>query len=326
MTVDVVCLRPQADFLEVGVAPPEDLRVWYGNPDSARPEDLESARALVLASVGARLERKWLDQMRRLELIQFTGAGTDRAGDSCAHRPEVTVANVPAANSREVAEYVLLATGTLLRGLAFADRGIRAGHYEQVRSQLIPPNVRSLHSRVVGVIGLGQIGMTVASLFKAVGATVFYSDPSPRDPEAAARAGIGRLDLDDLLARCDVVTLHVPLLPATRGLLGHDRLRLMPQGAILVNASRGGVVDEAALARVLADGHLGGAAVDVYRDEPPAPGSPLLSLDPDTAERVLYTPHIAGVAYEAARSLYSQAWANVHQVLVGDEAADDQAR
>jgi len=238
----------------------------------------------------------------------------------------VTVANVPAANSREVAEYVLLATGTLLRGLAFADRGIRAGHYGQVRSQLIPPNVRSLHSRVVGVIGLGQIGMTVASLFRAVGATVCYADPSPRDPAAAERAGIGRLDLDDLLARCDVVTLHVPLLPATRGLIGHDRLRLMPRGAVLVNASRGGVVDEEALARALADGHLGGAAVDVYREEPPAPGSPLLSLDPATADRVLYTPHVAGVAYEAARSLYSSAWANVHRVLIGGEAAENQVR
>lgn len=325
MTVDVVCLRPQADFLEVGVTPPQDLGVWYGDPDSARPEDLESARALVLASVGARLERKWLDQMRRLELIQFTGAGTDRAGDSCADRPEVTVANVPAANTREVAEYVLVATGTLLRGLAFADRGIRAGRYAQVRSRLTPPNVRSLHSRVVGVVGFGQIGMTVARLFQAVGATVFYADPAPRDPDAAERAGIGRLDLDDLLARCDVVTLHVPLLPATRGLIGRDRLRLMPQGAVLVNASRGGVVDEDALVSALADGHLGGAAIDVYSDEPPAPGSPLLCLDPDTAERVLYTPHIAGVAYEAARSLYSRAWANVHQVLAGGEPAGDQA-
>jgi phosphoglycerate dehydrogenase-like enzyme len=281
---------------------------------------------VVLASVGARLDRTWLDQMGRLELVQFTGAGTDRAGDSCAHRPEVTIANVPAANSREVAEYVLLATGTLLRGLALADRGIRAGRYGQVRSQLIPPNVRSLHSRTVGVVGLGQIGMAVASLFKAVGATVYYADPSPRDPAAAEQAGIGRLDLDDLLARCDVVTLHVPLLPATQGLLGHDRLRLMLPGAILVNASRGGVVDEDALASALADGHLGGAAVDVYRDEPPAPGSPLLSLDPATAERVLYTPHIAGVAYEAARSLYSRAWTNVHRVLIGGEAAEDQVR
>ncbi|HUY50836.1 MAG TPA: NAD(P)-dependent oxidoreductase [Streptosporangiaceae bacterium] len=191
-------------------------------------------------------------------------------------------------------------------------------------SRLTPPNVRSLHSRMVGVVGLGQIGMAVARLFTANGATVCYADPSPRDAAAAARAGIERLDLDDLLTRCDVVTLHVPLLPATRGLLGHDRLRRMPQGALLVNASRGGVVDEDALARALADGHLGGAALDVYREEPPKPDSPLLTLDEDVAERVLYTPHIAGVAYEAARSLYTQAWANVHRVLVEGKPAENQ--
>jgi D-3-phosphoglycerate dehydrogenase len=89
----------------------------------------------------------------------------------------------------------------------------------------------------------------------------------------------------------------------------------MPPGALLINAARGGVVDEDALARVLADGHLGGAAVDVYEQEPPPAGSPLLALPPEAASRVLFTPHIAGVAYESARSLYTQAWANVHRVL-----------
>ncbi|HUZ36251.1 MAG TPA: hypothetical protein VMV17_07975, partial [Streptosporangiaceae bacterium] len=94
--------------------------------------DLATARAVVLASVGPRLDRAWLDRMGKLELVQFTGAGVDRAGDACAHRPEVAVANVPAANVREVAEYVLLAAGVRLRGRARADRGIRAGRYVDV--------------------------------------------------------------------------------------------------------------------------------------------------------------------------------------------------
>lgn len=117
---------------------------------------------------------------------------------------------------------------------------------------------------------------------------------------------------------------HVPLLAATRGLLGHDRLRRMPRGALLINASRGGVVDEDALASALADGHLGGAALDVYREEPPDPDSPLLALSKEIAERVLYTPHIAGVAYEAARALYIEAWTNVRRVLLAGEAARHQ--
>ncbi|MBO0807629.1 MAG: hypothetical protein J2P32_04910, partial [Actinobacteria bacterium] len=115
MTADVICLRPAADFAEVGVEVPAGLRICFAEPGQAPAADLATARAVVLASVGPALERAWLDRVSRLRLVQFTGAGTDRAGDCCAHRPGVTVANVPAANVREVAEYVLLAAGTLLR-------------------------------------------------------------------------------------------------------------------------------------------------------------------------------------------------------------------
>jgi phosphoglycerate dehydrogenase-like enzyme len=195
-----------------------------------------------------------------------------------------------------------------------------------VRSQLTPAAVRSLHSCTVGVIGVGQIGLAVARLLRAAGATVVYADPAAPDPAAAQSLGLARLDLDDLLTRCDLVTLHVPLLAATRRLLGEQRLRRMPRGALLINASRGGVVDEQALARALADGHLGGAAVDVYASEPPPADSPLLTLLPEAADRVLYTPHIAGVAYEAAQALYTQAWANVRRVLVDGLPASHQVR
>jgi phosphoglycerate dehydrogenase-like enzyme len=315
MSTDVICLRPEADFLEVGVLPPADLVITYAEPNRVPPHDLATARAVMLASVGPRLERSWLDKIPNLELVQFTGAGVDRVGDACAHRPDVIVAGIPAANAREVAEYVLFAAGDLLRGLAFADRGIRAGQYTGTRARLTPRHARSLHSRTAGVVGLGQIGLAVARLLRAVGATVCYTDPAPRDADAAASLGIDRLSLDDLLARCDLLTLHVPLLPSTLGMLGEPQLRRMPPGALLINASRGGVVDEKALARVLNDGHLGGAAVDVYQDEPPAADSPLLTLPSPVADRLLFTPHIAGVAYEAAQALYAQAWDNVRRIL-----------
>ncbi len=324
MTVDVVCLRPESDFLEVGVTPPAGLRICYADPGSVPGDALAAARALVLPSVGPRLDRAWLDRAARLRLVQFTGAGVDRVADAVGHRPGVVVANVPAANAAEVAEYVLFATGAVLRRLAAADREIWAGRYAQARAALTPAVVHSLHSRTVGVVGLGHIGMTVARLMRAVGAAVCYADPSPADPAAAQALGLPRLDLDDLLARCDVVTVHVPLVPATRGLLGERRLRRMRPGSVLVNAARGGVVDEQALARLLAEGHLGGAAVDVYETEPPPPDSPLLTLPPQAAERVLLTPHIAGVAYEAAQALYRQAWANVSRVLLDGAAARNQ--
>lgn len=322
MNADVICLRPESDFRQVGVEPPADLQIRYAaSPGEVAETELASARAVVLAAVGPPVERTWLDRVAQLELVQVTGAGVDRVATACAHRSEVLVSNVPASNAREVAEYVLFAAGTLLRGLAFADREIRVGEYSRTRFVLSPARVHSLHSRTVGVVGLGGIGLAVARLMQAVGATVVYSDPAPGNPQAAAALGLERFGLGVLLARSDVVTLHVPLVPATRGLLGDEQLRAMRPGALLINASRGGVVDEHALARVLLGGHLGGAAIDVYSEEPPPPGSPLFTLSPDAASRVLFTPHIAGVAYEAACTLYARAWENVHRVLVDRKPA-----
>lgn len=327
MSADVLCLRPEADFLEVGVVPPGDLAIRFAaGPDDVPDADLATARAVVLASVGPPLDPAWADRATRVELVQFTGAGVDRGAGAYTGRPGVVVANVPAANAREVAEYVLLATGTVLRRLALADREIRAGRYREVRARMTPAAVRSLHSATVGVVGLGQIGLAVARVFRAVGAQVGYSDPAPRDPGAAAALGVGRLDLEELLSGSDVVTLHVPLVPATRGLIGSGELSRMRPGAILVNASRGGVVDEAALAAALEAGHLGGAVLDVYAEEPPTTDSPLLSLSGTAADLVLYTPHIAGVAYEAACRLYTKAWANVRRVLLDGLAPENSVR
>jgi phosphoglycerate dehydrogenase-like enzyme len=319
VTADVICLRPAADFYEVGVRPPDDLRICFTEPDHVPAADLAAARAVVLASVGPLVDRAWADRAARVELVQFTGAGVDRAAAAFAGRPDVVVANVPGANAPEVAEYVLIAAGSLLRGLAMADREIRVGRYQEVRGQLTPAAVRSLHSAHVGVVGLGQIGLAVARLFRAVGAAVSYADPAPPDPAAAAELGLRQLSLDDLLASSDLVTLHVPLLPATRGLIDAVRLRRMPPGAVLVNASRGGVVDEPALAAALVSGQLAGAALDVYAAEPLPTDSVLRTLPAEAAARVLFTPHIAGVAREAAHRLYTGAWENVHRVLVRGE-------
>jgi phosphoglycerate dehydrogenase-like enzyme len=127
-----------------------------------------------------------------------------------------------------------------------------------------------------------------------------------------------QMPLDELLKSSDVVTLHVPLLPATKGLINAERLALMKKGAILVNASRGGIVDEAALAAALESGALGGSAVDVYSTEPPAADNPLLNVSGEAAQRLLLTPHIAGVTRQSAAHLFRASWDNVMRVLNGD--------
>ena len=124
------------------------------------------------------------------------------------------------------------------------------------------------------------------------------------------------MPLDELLTTSDVISLHVPLLPATQNLIGARELSLMKRGTVLIQGSRGGIVDEAALAASLTAGHLGGAAVDVYSTEPAAADNPLLKLSGEAASRLLLTPHIAGVTRQASALLFRSAWRNVERVLV----------
>lgn len=317
---DVVCLRPQDDFLRVGVEPPRDWDIAYRAPsDPDVPDLLSAARALVLPSAGPALSPDLFQRANALRLIQYTGAGWDRIPEAVARDLGCAVANVPGVNAQAVAEYVLLTTGLLLRKFKLADRLMWAGEFGEARTELAAERVRGFANMVVGVVGLGYIGLTVGKLFRALGAQALYFDPQPRDPAAAEAAGMLRVTLPELLERSDVVTVHVPLLPATTGLLGAAEFAQMKPGAVLVQASRGGVVDEASLLRALQDGHLAGAAVDVFTREPLPADDPIMAQPRAVADRMLLTPHIAGVTQQAAAQLYRVAWENVSRVLINGE-------
>jgi phosphoglycerate dehydrogenase-like enzyme len=162
--------------------------------------------------------------------------------------------------------------------------------------------------------------MTVAQTFHRLGSRIIYHDPAPRDADAVSAIAAIALPLDELLEKADIVTLHVPLLPSTESMLGERELGQMKAGSILINAARGGIVDEAALVKYLANGHLGGAAVDVYSTEPPPPDNPLIAADNDVGRRLLLTPHIAGVTRQAWANLFSSAWDNVERLLLHNES------
>lgn len=316
MSAGVVCLRPEADFTRVGVAVPDSLQVAYRAPgDDDVPSLMREARALVIPAVGPKLAPT-LFERSALELVQVTGAGIDRVDAETMRRLGIAVANMPGGSNSAVAEYAVTCASLLLRRLAWADAEIRKGNYAQFRSRMVADNLRGLDGLLVGVVGLGTIGAAVARAFHKAGARICYHDPAPANAQAIADLNAEALSFDALLAKADVVTLHVPLLPATRGLIGAAELARMRPGAILIQASRGGIVEEPALAEALSSGHLGGAALDVYADEPPGTDNPLFALAGDAAHRVLFTPHIAGVTRQAWAALFGAAWENVERVLV----------
>jgi phosphoglycerate dehydrogenase-like enzyme len=317
MSNTVLCLRPAADFARIDALPPSSLAVSYHAPDDPQlPQLMRTASALVIPAVGPKLASA-LFEGSALRLVQVTGAGLDRLDQPALTRLGIPVANVP--GNSAVAEYAVTSAAMLLRRFAWANAEIRDGNYVAFRARLLADNLTGLDGLLVGIVGLGVIGLAVAQAFHAQGCRICYADPAPPDPQAAQALGAIALPLPELLRTADVVSLHVPLLPATRGLIGDRELAAMKPSAVLIQASRGGIVDEAALAASLRAGHLGGAAVDVYSTEPPPADHPLLVLEEDAARRLLLTPHIAGVTRQSSAFLFRTAWQNVERVLVRNE-------
>ena len=319
----VLCLRPRRDFEEAGVAVPDGLDVTFVADELAVAAIPPGTAGLVLPSAGARLAEDLFAGLERLRLIQYTGAGVDRVPEAVVARLGSVVCNVPGASAPDVAAYVVITAGALLRRLPLGDALTKAGRYREARAELAPAAARGFRGVTVGVVGLGGIGREVARLFEALGSRVVWADPAVGETGGDSPGGWERLPLPELLRRADVLTVHVPLTAETRGLIGAAELAALPPGAVVVQASRGGVIAEAALVEALDAGQLGGVALDVYTQEPLPADAPLLEAARRHPDRVILTPHVAGVTRDAARELYQRAWANVHQVLVAGATPRD---
>ncbi len=307
----VLCLRPEADFTRIGVNPPGNLDIVYMAPDDAElPSAIREAKALVIPAVGPKLPLA-LFEGSEVRLVQVTGAGVDRVDVAGLAGLGIAVANVPGGSNDAIAEYALSCASVLLRRHTEASVEIRAGRYQDIRKQLMAGPVDGLVGMTAGIVGLGIIGRAVARKFRDAGCRIAYFDPALSDPQVASALDAEALGLQDLVARSDIITVHVPLLPATVDLIDAGVLNAAKQGSVLIQASRGGVVNEAALAEALESGRLAGAAVDVYTSEPPEPDNPLLHLSEAAAARTILTPHIAGITRQSWVHLFQAAWDNV---------------
>ena len=251
---------------------------------------LGPARALIVRN-RTRVGPDLLAAAPRLVAVGRLGVGLDNIDlDACAERG-VSVHPATGANVVAVAEYVIAATLMMLRGAYHATERVLAGEWP--RTALIG---REASGKTLGIVGFGAIGRAVAQRATALGVGVAAYDPvlAPGDPAWRA-PGVRRFgDLAAMLVACDVVTLHVPLTGVTRHLIGAAEIAVMKPGACIVNTARGGVLDEAAMARALVSGRLGAAALDVFEDEPLPAHSPLAGIP-----NLYLTPHVAGLTEEA---------------------------
>jgi phosphoglycerate dehydrogenase-like enzyme len=252
-----------------------------------------------------------------LRVVGKHGVGLDNIDVEFATERGIAVVNTPAANAIAVAEFTIASMLLLLRplpeGRAALTRGAFAPDCPLV-TQLEPAGLvgAELSDRTIGVVGWGAIGRRVGSVLRAFEATVLAHDPFVSTDGIRAAGASPAATLEKLLEASNIVTVHVPATPATDGLLGVRELGLMRPGSILVNTSRGSVVDEAALAAALRTNRLRAAAVDVYSTEPPPQDHPLLAL-----ENALCTPHMAGATVESTRRMSNEVVDGVLAVLAG---------
>lgn len=269
---------------------------------------LGSAEALVVRNQ-TRVDAALLDHAPRLRVVGRVGVGLDNLDLGALRERAITVTWAPGTNAVSVAEYVLGALLTLYRRFESVSSELHAGRWDRRAATGI-----EAHGRVLGVVGLGDIGARVARRALAFGMSVVATDPVRFGSSFAVQEyGVPLLPFEELLACADAVTLHVPLTPDTRHLIGAPQLDRMRPGAILVNTSRGGLVDEAALAAALRAGRLGGAALDVRAHEPPGDGDPLRGIP-----NVLLTPHVAGVTEASLLRAATHVARDVVRVLRGE--------
>lgn len=248
---------------------------------------------------------------KKVKLIQLVSVGFDQMDLALCKELGIPVANNGGTNALDVAEHTIAMILALYRRFVELDHNVRTNNWRGIDSG---GSTYCIDGKTVGLIGLGQIGQRVARLLRAFGATVIYYDAFPAKPEVEQELGVERVELDALLQRADVVSLHVPLNTSTKGLINGRSLGLMKPNAILVNTCRGPVVDEAALTVALQNHQIAGAALDVLIHEPPAADNPLLNLD-----NVLFTPHTAGVTRDTWARRGKFIFANLQRVLAGEK-------
>jgi D-3-phosphoglycerate dehydrogenase len=260
------------------------------------PQDDVVAALTVLQPVGEEL----FAQLPALRVVGTASVGFDRIDVDAAERRGIAVVNVPDYCTQEVADHTLALLYGLVRGIVVLDRDVSGGRWDAKAAG----SLRTLAQLRVGIVGLGRIGGAVATRLVALGAEVLAHDIVPVE-----RDGVRFVELDELLAECDAVTVHVPLTRDTRGLIGRRRIESMRPGALVVNTSRGAVVDLGAVLVGLRSGRLGCAALDVLPQEPP-PVRPV-------APNLIVTPHAAYYSDASEERSYRLCVARVRDALAG---------
>lgn len=286
-----------------------ELIFWSELDDNLKKEMLGEADFLLVAT--EKIDENILKNAKKARYVQKTGIGVDNIDLKAAKSLGLPVANTPGANATGVSELTILLILSLYRKLPLIDRETKAGKWLMWE---LRPSSYEMEGKVHGFIGFGNIGQEAARRSRAFGTNIIYYDKFRIGKDKEAALGATYLSFEDVLEKADIISLHLPLLPETKGLIGENEFKRMKNNAILINVARGGIVQEPALYHALTSGEIAGAGIDVWESEPTLQDNPLLTLD-----NVIASPHIGAGTRDTLNRVLQIAFNNMLEVEKGNE-------
>ena len=279
----------------------EDDAVVASNPDVLIVDAITTVSAELIA------------RLPNLKLIHSQGVAFDRIDCAAAKERGIYVCNNAGVNAVAVAEHCVMVILATLRKMVEAQEAVYAGKQEEYKNATFANAPDEIYGKKVGIIGYGAIGRELAKRLAAFGCEIYYNDVFRAKDESIATY----MERDEILEKCDIISLHVPVLPSTEKMINDDTLAKMRPDAILVNTARGALVDHEAMRRALNEGLIGAYVTDTLFPEPVTLDNPLLNLEPQARERVVLTPHTAGFTRGSFERTYRNIWSNVALVQDG---------
>lgn len=309
-------LAASPDFAAVVEQAAGGRTILFPRDDGEEAKAAAIAECEILLHATGRLTRPVIDAAPNLRLVVHQGVGFQDTIDwQALHARGIRLTLTPAGTFDTVAEHTVLLTMAVQRHLIVADRELRAGRF---LSHALRLRSTDLVGKTVGLVGMGRIAEGAARRFRPFGTDILYTNRSSEDPRLLTELGARRVSLPELLAKADIVSLHLPLTPETQGIIDSAALAAMKPGAILINTARGGLVDERALVAALQSGYLAGAGLDAFAHEPVPADHPLLALD-----TVVLTPHCGAGTIDALRRKLAAMFDNVRRFEAGEPLHDE---
>lgn len=289
---------------------------------SAHQSTLQAAQAdpdaeAIFADAITPVDRATIEALPDLKLIHSEGVAFNAIDIDAARERGVFVCNNKGCNAVSVAEHTVMLMLMALRHGITGHQAVKEGEQIQFKERVMTSNAPELGEQTIGLIGLGDIGQAAARLLRPFGCELYYYTAHRRPPEVEEELGISYLPLEELAARCDILSLHCAVNDQTTRMIDGDFLSHVKPGAILVNTARGQLVDSEAVRQALIDGRLGGIAIDTFDPEPTPADHPLVDLPPEIADRAVYSPHLGGITGGSFRRAHRNMWSDLRLILEG---------